>query len=261
MKKFYLPVLLIVAMMLSVAGCGSSTSKTASGDEVELKEDGVFSFAVSGEFYPFSYSDKNGKLDGFDVAVGNAIAKKMGLKPKVNKQKFFGIVSAVKTNRFDAAVASHTITPKRKKAVDFSTPYYYSGPVLFVKKGSGIKGTDQVKGKNIAVAKASTYESEAQKYTKDISVYDSDVTALRALSKGKHTAVITDSITGKQAIKQGFDIEAAKTLGTSEQAIAVSKKDKKLLKAINKALEELRKDGTLKKLSEKYLEIDITKKP
>ncbi|MCK6256073.1 transporter substrate-binding domain-containing protein [Fictibacillus sp. KIGAM418] len=261
MKKFYLPVLLIVAMVLSIAGCGSSTSKTKSGDEVELKEDGVFSFVVSGEFYPFSYSDKNGKLDGFDVAVGKALAKEMGLKAKVDKQKFHGIVTAVKTNRFDAAVASHTITPERKKAVNFSTPYYYSGPVLFVKKDSSIKGVKDIKGKNIAVAKGSTYESEAQKYAKDISVYDSDVTALRALSEGKHDGVITDSITGKQAIKKGFKVSEAETLGTSEQAIAVSKKDKKLLKAINKALEELRKDGTLEKLSKKYLDIDITKKP
>lgn len=183
------------------------------------------------------------------------------MKAKVDKQKFHGIVTAVKTNRFDAPVASHTITPERKKAVNFSTPYYYSGPVLFVQKGAGIKNVNDLKGKNIAVAKGSTYESEAQKYSKDISVYDSDVTALRALSEKKHDGVITDSITGKQAIAKGFKVEEAETLGTSEQAIAVSKKDKRLLKAINKALEQLRKDGTLKEISEKYLKTDITKKP
>nr|WP_040340452.1 transporter substrate-binding domain-containing protein [Fictibacillus macauensis] len=256
--KLWVGAVLAVVML---AGCGSDTTKTTSGEEVTLKEKGVFSFAVSGEYAPFSYVDKDGNLDGFDVAVGKALAKKMGLKAKVDKQKFHGIVTAVKTKRYDAAVASHAINDERKKAVNFTAPYYYSGPVLFVQKGSNVKQATDLKGKNIAVSKGSTYGETAKQYTKDISVYDSDVTALKALSEKKHDGTITDSITGKQAMKKGFNIQEAETLGTSEQGIIVSKDNDTLLKALDKALEELKKDGTLKKLSEKYTGIDITKKP
>ncbi|MGC4376711.1 transporter substrate-binding domain-containing protein [Fictibacillus sp. Mic-4] len=251
-----------VALFIFVlSGCGSNMTKTANGEKVELNENGVFHYAVSGEFAPFSFVKKDGSLDGFDVAVGQAIAKELGVKPKVSQFKFYGIISAVKTNRFDAAVASHTITPERKKSVNFSTPYYYSGPVLYAKPNSDIKDVSDLKGKSVAVSKGSTYEKEASKYTKDIAVYDSDVTALRALSDGKHDAVITDSITGKQAIKKGFKVKEVKVLGVSEQGIAVSKKDTHLLKAVNKALDHLRKTGKLKELSEKYVGADITEKP
>jgi polar amino acid transport system substrate-binding protein len=105
-------ILVGVFSLLLLAACGSNSSDGGP----ELKNKGEFNFIVSGEFPPFSSVDKDGKLTGYDVAVGKAVAKELGLKPKPEKFKFHGAISAIKADRFDAAVASHTITNDRKKA-------------------------------------------------------------------------------------------------------------------------------------------------
>jgi polar amino acid transport system substrate-binding protein len=147
------------------------------------------------------------------------------------------------------------------KEVDFSTPYYYSGPQIFVRSDSTVETLDDLEGMEIAVSKGSTYAETAQGVTDNVQQYDSDVVALEALNKGKHDAVITDFITGKEAIAAGLNIEARELIGRSEQAIAVSKENEALLDEVNKALETLREDGTLKKISEKYFNTDITSDP
>ncbi len=264
-RKWSLLTALMLMFVLVLTACGGNEgneSSSSEGDDgLELTEDGKFSYVVSGEFPPFSTVDKNGDLDGFDVAVGKAIAEKLDLEPAVEKFKFSGMVSAIQSGRYDAAVASHTITDERKEAVNFSEPYYYSGPVLFTQPGSDIKSVEDLSGKDVAVSKGSTYEKSAQEYTDKISNYDSDQTALRALSDGKHDAVITDDITGKQAIEEGFKVEKVEQLGTSEQAVAIKKENSNLLEAVNKALEELKEDGTLTKLSKDYIGVDITQNP
>ncbi|KHE72985.1 transporter substrate-binding domain-containing protein, partial [Halobacillus sp. BBL2006] len=171
------------------------------------------------------------------------------------------IVEGVKTGRFDAAVASHTITEERAKEVDFSTPYYYSGAQIFTRPGSDIETLDDLEGKEIAVSKGSTYSKFAEEVTDNIKTYDSDVVALQSLAKGRHDAVITDFLTGKEAMGQDLEIEAKKMIERSEQAIAVAKGSDKLLEDINAALDKLREDGTLADISKEYFGEDITTKP
>lgn len=264
MKKLSVWMAMFLALLLSACG-GAGTGGNAEGGEKEkgyvLAESGKFTFATSGEFAPFSTTNAEGVMSGFDVEVAEAVAKELGLEPNPKKFKFASIVEGVKTGRFDVAVASHTITPKRQKHVDFSTPYYYSGPQIFTRPDSAIETRDDLKGKEVAVSKGSTYAKTAKEVTEDIKVYDSDVIALEALSNGKHNAVITDFITGKEAISNDFNIEAKELLGRSEQAIAVAKDNDQLLEDVNKALQTLRENGTLKKLSEKYFGNDITTDP
>ncbi|MEI2664608.1 transporter substrate-binding domain-containing protein [Rossellomorea sp. LJF3] len=257
MKNLKSLVLLVLAALL-LSACGD---KATTENGAKLVEEGKFVYAASGEFKPFSVTNDDGTMSGFDIDVAEAVAKEMGLEPEQKKFKFAGIVEGVKSGRFDVAVASHTITEDRLKEVDFSTPYYYSGPQIFVRKDSDVETLDDLKDKEIAVSKGSTYSDTAKKVTDKIQAYDSDVVALEALNKGKHDAVITDFITGKEAIASGLNIEARELIGRSEQAIAVSKDNEKLLKEVNQALEALREDGTLKKISEKYFKTDITSDP
>lgn len=259
-------ILMLLGMLL--AACGSDEASGDKSDDTngstdtayKLVEDGKFTFAASGEFKPFSYADPDDpkKMIGFDIAVAEAVAKELGLEPNPQKFKFSGIVAGVKSNRFDAAVASHTITDERLKEVDFSTPYYYSGPQIFVRPDSDVETVEDLKDLEIAVSKGSTYAKTAAEYTDNIKTYDSDVVALQALSEGKHDVVITDFITGALAIQEGFEIVAKDRLGESEQAIAINKENPELLKAVNEALEKLRKDGTLAELSKKWIGQDIT---
>ncbi len=97
----------------------------------QKSEENTFSFASSGEFRPFSFTDNNGELMGYDIEVGKELAKRLGKKPVAVKFKFTGIVEGVKNGRFDAGVASQTITEERKQHVAFSIPYYYSGTHIY----------------------------------------------------------------------------------------------------------------------------------
>jgi polar amino acid transport system substrate-binding protein len=249
------------ALLLFLAACGSDDASTSGADGMELINDGEFVYASSGEFKPFSVTEPDGTMTGFDIEVGAAIAKELGLEPVQKKMKFGSIVESVKAGRVDAAIASHTITEERLEHVSFSTPYYYSGPQIFVRPDSSVEVLDDLEGLEIAVAKGTTYEEDANKVTDNIIFYDSDVTALEALSRGKHDAVITDFITGKEAIGAGMEITGKELLGKSEQAIAVGKDSKVLLEKVNEALQTLRDNGTLTEISKKYIGEDITVDP
>jgi polar amino acid transport system substrate-binding protein len=270
-KKWSLVLSLMLSLVLVLAACGSGEEESTDGGgeadgsdgegtELNLVEDGTFTFAASGEFKPFSYMEGS-EMVGYDIAVAEAIAEKLGLEPSQQKAKFSGIVTGVNKGRYDAAVASHTITEERLEQVNFSMPYYYSGPVIFTRPDSDIESAEDLKGKEVSVSRGSTYVDIATEYTDNIPQVDSDVVALQSLAKGHHDAVITDAITGKTAIKNGAEIEAKAQLAVSEQAVAVAKENEALLEAVNKALEELKSSGELKKISEEWIGVDITQEP
>ncbi|MCG1027884.1 transporter substrate-binding domain-containing protein [Virgibacillus halodenitrificans] len=259
-------ILVIITLMLAACGAENETEADTSSaqngkeDNYNLVEKGKLTFAASGEFKPFSYMEGS-KMVGYDIAVAEAIAEKLGLEAVQQKAKFSGIVTGVNQGRYDIAVASHTITDERLEQVNFSDPYYYSGPVIYTRTDSDIEKANDLKGKEISVSRGSTYVEMAQEYTDNIPQVDSDVVALQSLAKGHHDAVITDDITGKTAIENGLDIENRGQLGVSEQAVAVAKDDQKLLEDINNALKELKESGDLAALAEKWVGVDITEKP
>ncbi len=262
--KYLFKGMLVFVLMLALAGCGSDEASTNSDENSEgmnLAEEGKFTYAASGEFKPFSITEADGTMSGFDIEVAEAVAEELGLEPVQQKFKFGGIVEGVKSGRFDAAVASHTINEDRLKAVNFSTPYYFSGPQIFVRPDSSVETLADLEGKEIAVSKGSTYFNTAEEVTDNIQLYDSDVTALEALSRGKHDAVITDFVTGKEAIGSGMEIEGRELLGRSEQAIAIAKDNEELLEKVNEALETLRENGKLTEISKTYIGEDITVDP
>ena len=224
----------------------------------QKNEENTFSFASSGEFRPFSFTNQQGELMGYDIEVGKEIAKRLGKKPVPVKFKFTGIVEGVKSGRFDAGVASQTITDERKKHVAFSIPYYYSGPQIFTRTQSAIDVNTDLKDKEIAVSKGSTYFQIAKTFSDNLKIYDSDVTSLEALQNGRHDFVITDAMTGAMAIKRGLKVFGHQMLGESRQGISVSLENNELLANINKALKEMSNDGTLKRLGMKYFDKDIS---
>ncbi|MBH47205.1 MAG: amino acid ABC transporter substrate-binding protein [Halobacteriovorax sp.] len=239
--------LLIIPFILALlAGCQSQNNEE------------TFTFASSGEFRPFSFTDDQGALQGYDIDVGRELAKRMNKEAKPMKYKFPSIVEGVKNGRFDAAVASHTITDERKEHVAFTIPYYFSGPQIFTRNGEEYHAPEGIKTKDIAVSKGSTYATLAAKFTDKLSVYDSDITALEALNTGRHDLVITDAITGAMAIKRGLKVQGLEKLGESRQGIAVAKENTELLQLLNKELKSMQTDGTLKSIGVKYFGRDIS---
>ncbi|WP_163970148.1 transporter substrate-binding domain-containing protein [Oceanobacillus halotolerans] len=264
MKK--LKIALFVVLISILVACGSddttdgSGGESSSNGEYDLIEDGKLTFAASGEFKPFSYMEGD-KMVGYDVAVAEAIAEKLGLEPVQQKAKFSGIVTGVNEGRYDIAVASHTITEERLEKVNFSDPYYYSGPVIYTRPDSDIESKEDLNGKEISVSRGSTYVEMAEEYTDNIPQVDSDVVAIQSLAQGHHDAVITDDITGQTAIDNGLEVENRGQLGVSEQAVAVNKEKEKLLEDINEALQEMKESGELQALAEEWVGVDITQEP
>ncbi|GEN57154.1 ABC transporter substrate-binding protein [Halolactibacillus alkaliphilus] len=263
MKKL-LGILMLGLLFTLVACAGDDTATDLNGDSTDedfhLVESGKLTFAASGEFKPFSYMEGTDMV-GYDIAVGEAIAEKLGLEPNPKKAVFSGIVTGVSEGRYDIAVASHTITEERLEQVDFTEPYYYSGPVVWVQPGSDIETEADLEGLKIAVARGTTYIAMAEEYTDDIPQLDSDVVALQSLANGNYDAVITDDVTGNAAIDNGLEIEEAFYLGVSEQGIAVRKDNPELTQAINAALEEMKASGELEALAQEWIGVDITVEP
>lgn len=251
MKEKWIATLMItMSFLFLLAGCGDSKE---SGTKTSKKE---FHFAMSGVYKPFNYKEK-GKLSGFDVEIGQALANKMGMKAVPVTNPWETIIQGLQANKYDAIIGSMTITEERAKAVNFTDTYYRSGAQVFVTEGNTeITSAEKLKGKKIGVVKSSIYSEHAQTLTdKDkIVEYDSDITALMDLPTGRLDAVITDQMVGFRVMKE--DAIKIKDIGDplsqDDQAVAVRKEDKELLEKINAALSGIIEDGTYEKISDKW---------
>ncbi|MEH7110447.1 ABC transporter substrate-binding protein [Bacillus sp. JJ1764] len=251
MRNRWFTGLLVFLILIPLLLTACSTSEKSSG--TEQKE---FLYAMSGLYKPFNFKE-NGKLQGFDVEIGEALAKKMGMKPVPVTNPWETLIQGLQAKKYDAILASMTVTEERKKSVQFTHTYYRSGAQIFVAENNqDIKSAADLKGKKIGVVKASTYKDLALQNTDKNQVveYDSDITALMDLPTGRLDAVITDQMIGLPIIKAGaIKIkDVGKTLSQDDQAIAVRKEDKELLDKLNKALDEIIKDGTYEKISNKW---------
>ncbi|MEY2196020.1 ABC transporter substrate-binding protein [Neobacillus sp. BF23-41] len=241
-----------MAGVLIMSGCGAK-EQVSQSNSAEKKE---FHYAMSGLFKPFNYKESN-ELKGFDVEIGKALAKKMGMKAVPVTNPWETIIQGLQAKKYDAILGSMTITDERKKVVDFSNPYYRSGSQVFVSENNtDIKSPDDLKGKRIGVAKGTPYKDLALKYTskENIVEYDTDLVALMDLPSKRIDAAITDRMVGLPIIKSGTVKikDVGKPMTHDDQAIAVRKEDKELMDKLNKAMDEIIKDGTYDKISDKY---------
>ncbi|CAI8699418.1 polar amino acid transport system substrate-binding protein [Brevibacillus sp. IT-7CA2] len=287
-KKSLFPVVLLVSSLVFsiLGGCGSnatpppaqtnasaptnsstpSTTPTQPASEVKLKlvHEGKLTFAMSGLIKPLNYKDTNGVLTGFDVEIGNEIAKRIGLEANPVTNPWETILQGLKGGKYDAIIGSMTHTEERAKQVDFTNPYYISGGQIFIAEtNESIKTKDDLKGKIIGVVQASTHKDAAETLTDKTKVkgYPSDIYALQDLIPGRVDAVITDRVVGTSAIKnQGLKIKATgEVLNKENIAIAVTKDNPELTKKINEAIKAMVEDGTYEQISVKWFGSNLLK--
>jgi len=252
-----------VALLLGASLLGQAVA----GEQLKtIKDKGVINIGLEGTYPPFSFVDESGKLSGFEVELSEALAKELGVKAKIQPTKWDGILAALESKRLDAVVNQVTISEERKKKYDFSEPYTVSGiqALVLTKKAAelNIKSAADLGGKKVGVGLGTNYEQwvKANVPTADVRTYEDDPTKFQELRVGRIDAILIDRLAALEYAKKAKDTTAAgDAFSRQEAGIALRKGEPELLDAINKALDKLRADGTLAKLSEKYFGADVTK--
>lgn len=263
-----------VAAGAVLAGCGNSnatstdSSSDAKSDEkkgMTLIEDGKLTVVAELGFAPFEYMDeKTGEPVGFDVDVINAVAEKMGLTASyLPNQKFDTLVPIIKQGgKADVSIAAITITDERMESVDFSEPYLDSNQAIVVAKGSSETQETLNDASKQVVCQGGTTGDEwiGENLPDAVRVPVDDVTAaLTGVQTGLYQAMVVDLPVASYMLAQSFsDLQIVKEIPTGEQyGIAVSKDNPKLTQAVNKALEDMKSDGTMKEIETKWFGSEI----
>lgn len=255
---------LLIGTLGLALGAGLMGQAVAGEQLQKIKDAGVINVGLEGTYPPFSFVDENGKLAGFEVEFSEALANKLGVKVKLQPTKWDGILAALESKRLDAVINQVTISEERKKKYDFSTPYTVSGiQALTQKKDDGkFKTAADLGGHKVGVGLGTNYEQWLKDNvpTAIIKTYDDDPTKYQDLRVGRIDAILVDRLAAFELIKKTKDtlVVSGEPFSRQEAGVALRKGEPELLAAVNKAIKELRADGTLKKLSEKYFNADVT---
>lgn len=227
----------------------------------------TLTIATEGAYPPFSYVDSNNTLHGFDIDIANALCEKMKVECKVVAQDWDGIIPGLLAKKYDAIVASMVPTPERKQKVDFTNRYYTTTLAIAVPKDSDIKdvSAESLKNKNLGAQSGATQAIYAEdNYVPEganLKLYPTPDEANSDLLNHRLDAVIHDKFPlltwldneGKDCCKLLGEIE-----GTKEPiSIAIRKNSDELKERFNKAIDEIRADGTYAKIVQKYFKSDI----
>ena len=216
---------------------------------------------TEGAYPPFNMVDKSGKVTGFDVEIAKALCKKMGADCTIVTQDWDGIIPGLMARKYDAIVASMSITAERMKAVDFTDHYYSNSLRLIAKKGAGIDPID-LKGKTLGAQRATIAADHAAKMNgKKVNLYDTQENAYLDLASGRVDVLVTDMLPGydwlKSAQGKGFEFAGDNIDINDKIGIAVRKNSGKLRGRLNRALKEILADGTYKRINARYFPFSI----
>ncbi len=248
----------------SSAASGSAASTGAADQLAAIQTNGKLVVALEGAWQPWSYHDESDTLVGYDVEVSCAIAEKLGVEPEYVESDWDSLFAGLDAGRFDIVCNGVEVTDERAKTYDFTTPYGYIHTALAVRKDNeDIKSFEDLKGKTTANSLASTYMELAESYGATVQGIDTLEETIQLLTAGRIDATLNADVSFYDYLNVHPDADfklVAQTEDASHVAIPVRKGDDSasLLEAINTAIEELRADGTLKALGEKYFGQDIS---
>ena len=275
---------LTAALAAGLTACGSSADATASsaastadaadttattedaGSDLlsQIQANGVITVAMEGTWAPWTYHDENDDLVGYDVEVATKIAEKLGVEPQFIEGEWDGLLAGLDAGRYDIMVNGVDVTPERAEKYDFSTPYAYNRTAVITKADNDTINTlDDLNGKNTANTISSTYAQLAEQYGATVTGVDDLNQTFELLLSGRIDATLNAEVTFYDYTKEHPDANvkiAVLSDDANEIAIPMRKGDETatLRAAIDQAIEELRADGTLSALSEKYFGTDIS---
>ncbi len=248
------------------------TSKEIASAETEddllakIKERGTITVAMEGTWSPWTYHDDNNDLVGYDVEVAQNIAEKLGVEAEFVEGAWDGLLAGLDAGRYDIMVNGVGVTEERKEKYNFSTPYAYNKTVVIVRDDyDEISSMEDLKGKKTANTISSNYATIAESYGASVTGVDDLNQTIELLLSKRIDATLNAEVvfTDYTSVHPDAKIKIAAYSDEAEAiAIPIRKGDDTatLLEAVNDALDEMAKDGTLTELSEKYFGTDISKK-
>ena len=257
------------AGVLSMTGCSSkdtaaSTASSAPLNKLDgIQKSGKLVVALEGAWQPWSYHDSSDTLVGYDVEVSRAIAEKLGVEPEYVESDWDSLFAGLDAGRYDMVCNGVEVTEERAKTYAFTTPYGYIHTALAVRKdNTDITSFEDLKGKTTANSLASTYMELAESYGATVQGIDTLEETIQLLTAGRIDATLNADVSFYDYLNVHPEADfklVAQTAEASHVAIPVLKsEDTAYLDALNTAIEELRANGTLKSLSEKYFGQDIS---
>lgn len=251
---------------LALSACSSAspepTDSAAAGSDYGLVTEGTLTVATEGTYRPFSYHDESGALVGFDVEIAEAVAEKLGLEVSFQETQWDAIFAGLDAGRFDVIGNQVSINPEREEKYLFSTPYTVSPGVIVVKEDDdSISSFDDLAGKTTAQSLSSNWYELAESSGATVEAVEGWAQAVALLEQDRVDATINDSLTFLDYEKTngptGLKI-AAETDDPGLSAFAFTQDKEALVEAIDEALAELREEGVLAEISEKYFGEDVT---
>lgn len=242
----------------------AATLPVLAGENLDkIKSAGTIRIGTEGTYAPFTFHDAAGKLVGFDVEVGEAVAEKLGVKAQFIEGKWDGLIAGLDADRYDAVINQVGITEARQQKYAFSKPYIASKAVLIVRDNNEeIKGFADLKGKKAAQSLTSNYGKMAEEAGAELVGTEGFDQSIQLVLTGRADATLNDSLSYLDFKKQKPDAPAkivAEQSDASYSGILLRQGDDKLVAEVNKALEAIKADGTYQAISDKYFGQDVSR--
>ena len=266
-RRSFLAAAGLTAAALALTACGGSASSTASSTassaavstsaaaELTTVEAGKLTMATNATFPPYEMTTDSGEIEGIDVDTAKAIAEKLGLELQIDDMDFDAALLSVQQGKADIVMAGVTVTDERKAVMDFSDSYATGIQSIIVPNGSDIASPDDLAGKKIGTQRGTTgyiYCSD-DLGDENVVAYDSGLTAVQALNNGQVDAVVIDNAPAKEYVAANPGLKVLETSYAEEDYAIGMAKGSSLEDVVNAALEELKADGTLQSIVDKYI--------
>lgn len=265
MKKLSIAMLSMVlagSMLLTACGGGNTQatedtgSDTQQSETAENTEGGVLRMGTNATFPPYEYVDENNEVAGIDADIAAAIADKLGMELEITDMAFDSLIPALQSDTIDIVLAGMTVDPERAESVNFTDSYATGVQVIIVPEGSDIASPDDLEGKNIGVQTGTTGDLQCtdaygQEFVKQ---FDNGPLAVAALLNGQVDCVVIDNEPAKNYVAANEGLKILDTAYANEDyAAALAKEDTELYEQVNTAIQELKEDGTIASIIEKYI--------
>ena len=239
----------------SSAASSEAASTSAAAGELTTVEAGKLTMATNAAFPPYEMTTDAGDFEGIDIETAQAIADKLGLELQIDDMDFDAALLSVQQGKADIVMAGVTVTDERKAVMDFSDSYATGIQSIIVPEGSDIASPDDLAGKKIGTQRGTTGYIYCSDDFGDDSVvaYDDGLTAVQALNNGQVDAVVIDNAPAQEFIAANPGLKILDTSYAEEDYAIGMAKNSPLEDAVNSVLEELKADGTLQAIVDKYI--------